>query len=142
MQPTRRLLHQPPGPVRRRRRRGITVVGTVAAAMVAWVIAVPVAGTALGVATASGAGQVSGLDVAVAATAAAVAAWLLMAALERWTSHAQLVWTVSACAALALSLLGPLRAQTDQAAAALMAFHMLVALILIWGFGGPARQVP
>jgi hypothetical protein len=64
----------------------------------------------------------------------ALAAWALLAILERATRRAATAWTWTAVAVLVLSLTGPVGgAETGGGMAALLAMHLAAAAVLIPG---------
>src|ERR1700728_1402652 len=110
------------------RARAMCAVGGALAAALAWIVEVPLLGIHLNVRFGTGhiqtiaAGQVIGVSLA-----ASLLGWLLLALLERHTSHARPVWTTIALAALAASLALPLAvATTTSAEAGLIAMHLTV----------------
>lgn len=115
--------------------RAQAVAATVVGAVAVWVVAEPVLGFALrGPAQGGGATHdVNAAVVAVAALAASLAGWALLAVLERFTSRARGLWTAAALAVAVVSLAGPLSSAgitaANQAWLALM--HVTVAAVLI-----------
>jgi len=88
-------------------RRGLVVVGAVIAAVLVWIIAVPVLGASVTVPEAPGSTVREDLEVGpvvITALVAALAGWALLALLERFTTRALTVWTVIAVAVLVLTL--------------------------------------
>ena len=80
-------------------------------------------------------GQVVGVSLA-----ASLAGWLLLALLERRTTHARLRWTTIALVALAASLALPLAAATTTSAAvALVVMHLTVGTAVIPAMARTAR---
>jgi hypothetical protein len=72
--------------------------------------------------------------------AAALLGWLLLALLERRTSHARLLWTTIALAAVAVSLALPLAvATTTSAVAGLIVMHLTVGAAVIPAMAHTAR---
>ncbi|MFG2089521.1 MULTISPECIES: DUF6069 family protein [unclassified Spirillospora] len=121
-------------------RRTLTVAGATAAALLLWTLAGPVAGHAPSAATGGDAQPVGAVPVAVAGLLAGLAAWALLALLERTVGRPGRVWTIAAVAVLALSMTGPLGSAADTASAAILAaMHLLVAAVLIPGLGLTAR---
>jgi hypothetical protein len=98
-----------------------------------WAIAVPLLGTHLVIRFGTGAAQSVGLDYVVGATVAtSLAAWGLLALMERRTARARTLWTGVAVVVLVLSLSLPLIAATTTGAkAALAVMHVAVATVLI-----------
>lgn len=116
----------------RRRSRLWAVLAATTATLAGWVIAVPLAGVDL-VADSGGTVQrVTPVAVAVATLLAGLAAWGLLALLERLTTRARPVWTVVALVVLLLSLLGPVGGGVGTAATAtLVAMHLAAAAVLV-----------
>jgi hypothetical protein len=72
--------------------------------------------------------------------AASLLGWLLIALLERRTSHARPLWTTIALATLAASLALPLAvATTTSAAAGLIVMHLTVGAVVIPAMARTAR---
>lgn len=109
--------------------RALTVAAAVLAPVALWIAVVPVAGIDL---EAQGR-RVGVAPVIIGSLLPALAAWALLAVLERRTGRARAIWTAVAVLALALSLGGPLGAATAAAGAALAAMHLLVGAIVILG---------
>ncbi|TDC05353.1 hypothetical protein E1267_19760 [Nonomuraea longispora] len=115
-------------------RRPLAVTGACAAALAGWVLAVPVAGTALTVRMSGGVQQVGPVAVVVASLLAGLAGWALLAVLERFTARGGRIWTIVALAVLALSLLGPLGSAAGTAATVvLLLLHLVVGAVLVPG---------
>ena len=116
-----------------RRTRPLAVLGAAAAALTVWAVAGPLAGVDLRVRFGSATVQhVGPATVAIVSILAGLAAWALLAALERFTPRARAVWTAIALAALALSLAGPLSSGTTTATkVALAGMHLAAAAVLI-----------
>ncbi|MEO3801627.1 DUF6069 family protein [Nonomuraea sp. B1E8] len=115
-------------------RRLLTALGASAAALAAWVLAVPVAGTALTVRMGGGIQQVGPAAVVVASLAAGLAGWALLAVLERFAARAGRLWKVVALVVLALSLLGPLGSAVGTASTlVLLLLHLIVGAVLVPG---------
>jgi hypothetical protein len=114
--------------IRQGRSRSLCAAGGVLAAVLAWIVEVPLLGIHLtfrfgaGHAQTIAIGQVIGV-----AVAASLLGWLLLAWLERRTPQARLRWTAIALAALAASLALPLAAATTTSATAgLVVMHLAV----------------
>ncbi|TDE51527.1 hypothetical protein E1295_18155 [Nonomuraea mesophila] len=115
-------------------RRPLTVVGASAAALAAWVLAVPVAGIELTARMGAGVDQVGPAAVVVASLLAGLAGWALLAVLERFTARGGRIWTVVALTVLGLSLLGPLGSAVGTAATVvLLLLHLVVGAVLVPG---------
>jgi Family of unknown function (DUF6069) len=123
------------------RARLVTVAGAVLAAVVVWLAAVPLLGTELAVTQPGRPVQPVGPGMVIgAALAAALAAWGLLAILERLTRRARVVWTSVALVALALSVVPPLISGTTSGGkVALALMHLAVAAVLVPGLGGARR---
>ncbi len=122
---------------RRRRARLLAVAAVVAAALGLWAVyhlafgidlRSPASFGEYGTTSAVGPG-----NVAFVSALAALAAWGLLAVLERLTSRARRVWLVIALLALALSLGGPLSGTgvTTANRMELLGFHLLAGAVLI-----------
>ena len=118
------------------RQRVLTVAAAVVAAVLAWLIAVPIVGIDLLVRPGGSAAQQVGLGSVVAVSLlASLLGWGFLALLERLVSRRALTaWTVVAVVVLMLSLSGPLTAATNAAVAiALVLMHLVVGAVLIMG---------
>jgi Family of unknown function (DUF6069) len=111
------------------------------AAALTWIVEVPVLGIHLdyrfgtGHALSISVGQVIGV-----ALAASLLGWLLLALLERRTSHARLLWTAIALAAVVVSLGAPLAGATTTAAVVgLIVMHLIVGAAVIPAMARTAR---
>ena len=76
--------------------------------------------------------------VAAAGLLAGLAAWALLALLERVLARPGRAWTVIAVVVLAVSLAGPLGAAGAAGAAVLAGLHLVVAAVLVPGLGRTA----
>jgi predicted permease len=135
--------------IKQGRARALCAAGGALAAVLAWIVEVPLLGIHLNVRFGPGhmhmgadhiqtiaIGQVIGVTVA-----ASLFGWLLLALLERRTPHARLVWTATALAALAASLALPLAlATTTSAAIGLIVMHVTVAAVVIPAMAHTARS--
>lgn len=130
-------------PTTRRGRRWAAVTGATGAALLVWLLAVPLLGVEL---TTTIGPQGAAVPVGVAGVGFAgllggFAAWGLLALLERFTTRAPTVWTVVALTVLVLSLTGPLTLATSAAAAVvLVTMHVAVAAVLVAVLGPTARS--
>jgi hypothetical protein len=118
------------------RERGLTVAAAVVAAVLAWLVAVPIVGIDLLVRPGGGAVQQVGLgSVVTVSLLASLLGWGLLALLERLVPRRALTaWTVVAVVVLMLSLTGPLTAAANAAVAiALVLMHLVVGAVLIMG---------
>ena len=124
---------------RARRTRLLAVLGAAAASAAVWAIAGPLAGVQLRVHLGSRTEHVGPAAVIIASTLAGLAAWALLALLERFTARARAAWTGTALVALALSLAGPLSSGTTTAGQlALAGMHVATAAILLAALPGRA----
>lgn len=126
---------------KRARARALCAAGGALAAAAAWIVEVPLLGVHLNFRFGAGpiqtiaVGQIIGVSLA-----AALLGWLLLAVLERRTSHGQAVWTSIALAALAASLALPLAAATTTSAAVgLVVMHLTVGAAVIPAMARTAR---
>jgi hypothetical protein len=119
-----------------RGRRVVTVVAAPLSGLLVWVFAVPLAAVELTVRSGSSDQQVGPSDVATASIIAGLAAAGLAALLARTVSRPRRAWLITCVAALLVSLVGPLGAETAAAGAALVAMHLAVGATLILGIGG------
>lgn len=127
------------------RRRLAVVLATMAATALVWAIVELGFGLNLGAPAMGGA---SGMDIGPGAVLASsgvagLAAWGLLAALERWSPRPRSIWTVLATVVFLVSLGAPLSGEGIDGAnrAALVALHAVVALGLIPGLAATARGV-
>ncbi|MFB4317413.1 DUF6069 family protein [Actinomadura sp. 21ATH] len=115
-------------------RRFLTVLIATAAALAHWALLDLVAGADLVARTGGSERPVGAAMVAAGSLAAGLAAWGLLALLERVADRARLIWTVIAGAVLVLSLAGPLGGAVGAGnAAALAGLHLTVGAALIAG---------
>ncbi len=112
--------------------RGAAVVGAVVAAVLVWVVAVPVAGVDLAVEMDGEMEAVTLRAAVLVALGAGLLGWALLALLEWRVRRAAAIWTGVALVVALLSLAGPLTMATNTAAAAvLVCLHLVVAAVLI-----------
>lgn len=118
----------------RRRTRVMAVAGAALAALAVWAIADPVAGVDLTVRQGPDATpqEVGPAAIVLVSVLAGLAAWGLLAVLERLRSGARRTWTVLAVVVLVLSLTGPVTAGTTTTSkVALAGMHLAVAAVLV-----------
>ncbi|GID97833.1 DUF6069 family protein [Amorphoplanes digitatis] len=116
----------------RRVTRALAVVAATGAAYTVWTIAHQVAGVELVVDRGSGRTTVTPAAVVLATVVAGLAAWALLALLERRTRRAAALWSGTAGAVLLVSLLGPIGSAVGAGAtAALVAMHLAAGAVLI-----------
>ncbi|CNF14756.1 Uncharacterised protein [Mycobacterium tuberculosis] len=129
-------------PARRTRiRRAATVAAVALAALALWTLAGPVAGLDPSAETGGRTEPVGAIAVVAASLAAGLAAWALLALLERTTGRPRRIWTIIALAVLTLSLAGPLGSVADIASrCVLTGLHLLVAAVLIPGLASSVRD--
>lgn len=122
---------------RTRRTRALAVLGAAAASLAMWAIASPLAGIDLRVHVGSRTEHVGPVTVVIASMLAGLAAWALLAVLERFTPRARAAWTANTLVALALSLAGPLSSgATTAAKLALASMHVATAVVLVAALPG------
>jgi Family of unknown function (DUF6069) len=118
------------------RTRAVWIVGATAATAAVWVTA-----RGLGADLTAGGRAVTLPAVVVTTVVVGLAAWALLAVLERATRRAATAWTCVAVAVLLLSLAGPLGgAETAGGTAALVAMHLVAGAVLIPGLRRTARR--
>lgn len=112
-------------------KRFLIVAGTAACAFVLWLVEHAVLGADLAVRSGSSVQEIGGPAVVAVALLVGLAAWGLLALLERTTAGGRRVWTVIAAVILLLSLLGPLSGVTAGAKLALALQHLCVGGLLL-----------
>ncbi len=119
--------------IKRGRARALGAAGGALAAILTWIVEVPLLGIHLTFRFGSGPSQTISLGQVVGvAIAASLLGWLLLTVMERRTPRARPVWTVIALIALAASMALPLIAATSTAAAAgLIVMHLAVGAVVI-----------
>jgi|ERR1700733_11766379 len=127
--------------IKQRRARALCAAGGALAAALAWIVEVPVLGIHLNFRFGAGHVQTIAVGEVIGVTvAASLLGWLLLALLERRTSHARLLWTTTALALLAASLALPLAAATTTSAVAgLIVLHVTVGAAVIPAMAHTAR---
>ncbi len=117
---------------KRRRTRALAVVAAAGATFTVWAIAHPLAGADLVVDTGSGRTTVTPAAVVITTVVVGLAAWGLLALLERLTRRGTAIWSWIAGAVLLISLLGPIGSAIGAGAtAALVAMHLAAGAVLI-----------
>ena len=134
--------------IKQGRTRALCAAGGALAAVLAWIVEVPLLGIHLNVRFPAGhmhtgAGHIQTITIGQVigvAVAASLLGWLLLALLERRTPRARLLWTVTAVAALAASLALPLAAATTTSATAgLIVMHVVVGAVVVPALARTAR---
>jgi Family of unknown function (DUF6069) len=112
--------------------RAITGVFAAAAALLIWVIAVPVLDVDLSTTNMQGQPmEIGPVPIIVSSIGPALAGWALIALLERFApSRAKMIWTIIAVAALLISFV-PLSQMSAAAAATLGLMHLVVGGVII-----------
>ncbi len=118
-------------PAATRRPRALAVAATVAVTLAGWAVAGPLAGVRLAVRSGDTTRIVGPAAVAVVSLVVALAAWGLLAVLERMTRRARGLWTGIALAVLVLSLAGPLGGASTAATVSLVCLHLAAGAVLI-----------
>lgn len=118
--------------------RWLTVLAAMSAASLLYAIAGPLLGINLEVRAGTGVQTVEGLAVLLSSLLAGLAAWGLLTLLRKRTAKGTTSWRVVAALVLVVSLLGPLGATSLAAGAVLVALHLVVGGLLLWGL---PRQV-
>ncbi|MFI7544657.1 DUF6069 family protein [Actinoplanes sp. NPDC049599] len=116
--------------------RALTVAAAVVAAVVLWIIAVPIAGAELLTETAADKppAEVPFGGVIISPLLVGLVGWGLLALLERFTTKGRLIWTIIAVVVLLVSFAGPATATTTGTMLWLSVMHIVVGGILIAGF--------
>ncbi|SIR30272.1 hypothetical protein SAMN05444858_108102 [Micromonospora avicenniae] len=121
----------------RRTGRAITVAAGAASALLLWVVNDPWAGNDLAVRQGDTTMHIGPVAVVVAALIAGLAAWGLLALLERTVGHPVRTFRIIALTVLVLSLAGPLGSGIGiSSRLALLAMHLTVGAALILGLPG------
>ncbi|MGI5255885.1 DUF6069 family protein [Streptomyces angustmyceticus] len=123
--------------------RLLAVLGTVAATLVVWVIGTVLLGVELDARMQPGAAvqHIGPAAVVLASLVVGLAAWALLALLERLTVRPRRVWTVVAVVVLVLSLIAPLQSGvTTGAKVTLLCMHLVAAAVLVPALGRPAAR--
>lgn len=114
-----------------RRARALAVAATVAVTLAGWAVAGPLAGVRLAVRSGDTTRVVGPASVAVVSLLVGLAAWGLLALLERVTGRARAIWIAVALVVLVLSLAGPLGGATPAATVSLLCLHLSAGAVLI-----------
>ncbi|MGA2210703.1 MAG: DUF6069 family protein [Acidimicrobiales bacterium] len=129
-----------------RRLAHATVAATSIAAAASWVVITHVAGVHLTVRFPHSAATTVGLGtIMLAAVAATLLGWGLLAVLERRATQPQRVWTVAAVAVLLASMALPIAfATTTAATVGLVAIHLAVGAVAVGGLAwvAPRARTP
>jgi Family of unknown function (DUF6069) len=127
--------------IKQRRARALCAAGGALSAALAWIVEVPLLGIHLNFRFGAGHVQTIAVGEVIGVTvAASLLGWLLLALLERRTSHARLLWSITALTLLAASLALPLAAATTTSAAAgLIVLHVTVGAAVIPAMAHTAR---
>lgn len=121
--------------------RALAVLGAAAAALAIWAIADPLAGIDLTVRTDGTTQPVGPVSTFTSALLAGLAAWALLAVLERVVRRPRRTWTINALVALAVSLAGPLiGGAATTATVILVGMHLAVGAVLLVALGRTARS--
>lgn len=113
--------------------RWLTVLVAMSAASLLYAIAGPLLGINLEVRAGTGVQTVEGLAVVMSSLLIGLAGWGLLTLLRKVTPKGTTVWRVLASVLLVVSLLGPLGATSVAAGAVLLAMHLVVGGLLLWG---------
>ncbi len=118
------------------RTRTLAVASATVAALIVWLIAKPLLGSTLTIPMAGGSQimKVGWVPVLIISLIASLAAWGLLAVLERFTPRARTIWMAIAAVILLLSFAGPLLVASAASAGtkvALTLMHITVAVVLI-----------
>jgi len=125
----------------RRAWRATTVAGAAGTGLLVWTLLTKVAGMDLAARTGSTVRHIGPTNVVVTCVIAGLAAWAMLAGLERWTRRPYATYVVNGSVALAVSLLGPLGAATTGVRLGLVALHLTVGAVLLLAMPvGAARR--
>jgi hypothetical protein len=113
--------------------RGAAVVAVATIAGIAVWAVVRLAGIDLDLKESASSDEVRGIDVVIASLLGGIAAWGVYALLGRL--HRERFWPFVGTTALAVSMIGPSWFADGSSAAALIAMHVAVGIVLIAGFG-------
>ncbi|GIJ22933.1 DUF6069 family protein [Micromonospora lutea] len=124
------------------RQRAIGVLAAVLAAVLIWVVAVPLAGVDLAATVAEGEPpmEIGVGTVTVAALIISLLGWALLALLEKVTRHGLRIWMIVAVLFTVLSLAGPFAAESGAATAVLALMHLAVGGVLITAMARSVRH--
>jgi hypothetical protein len=121
--------------------RLVTLLIATAAAVAVWLVAHGLLDISLRAKTDGKTMHAVGLPlVVVAPLVAGLAAWGLLALLDRTTAAARTAWTVISSVVFLLSLAAPAGADGTGSKVSLACMHLVVALVLIPGFARTARK--
>jgi hypothetical protein len=115
----------------RRAWRATAVAGAVGTGLLVWTLVTKAVGTDLVARTGGDIHHIGPSDVAVTCLLAGLAAWAMLAAVERWTRRPYATYVANGSVALALSLLGPLAGVTTASRLGLLALHLCVGGVLL-----------
>lgn len=122
------------------RSRAVAVGAGALAALVVWILAVPVLGVDLAVAQGGATQAVGVVAVIVTPVLAGLLGWALLALLESRARHGRRIWIAVAVVIVLLSVVGPITSATNTAAAiTLTLMHLVVATVVIPGLTRSAR---
>ncbi|MFI1993097.1 DUF6069 family protein [Actinoplanes sp. NPDC020271] len=117
--------------------RALTVLAGVAGALLLWAVNAPWAGVPLTVRQGSGTQQIGPVAVALTALVAGLAAWGLLAVLERKSGNPVRIYRIVTAVILLISLAGPLGSGIGIGTKlALLGMHLTVGAALIIGLPG------
>ena len=128
---------------RRRLGRVATIAAAIAAPLIVWLIAVPVAGVDLTVGSGAAAMTITPLSIVVVVLIAGLGAWGVIALLERFVKHSGRVFAIIGWTVLALSLLLPITAGAPgDVFVVLVVMHLVTGATLVIGLPLAARGRP
>jgi hypothetical protein len=126
-------------PTKRRTGRALTIAASTAGALLLWAVNAPWAGTDLAVRQGTTIRPIGPPAIALTALIAGIAAWALLALLERTVRRPAQTFRIIALTVLAFSLAGPLTSGVDtNSRLALLGMHTTVGAALILGL--PSRR--
>jgi cytochrome bd-type quinol oxidase subunit 1 len=121
--------------------RALAVIGASAAALAVWAVGSSMAALNVHFGSDPAIHHVGAGSVATVSLLAGLAAWGLLAGLERTAAHARTIWTAIALVVLAVSLAGPIGGAVGGATtAALICVHLAAGGVLILALARTARR--
>jgi len=125
--------------LQRRAWRATTVAGAAGTGILVWAL-LDAGGTDLAARTGDTVRHIGPTDVVATCVIAGLAAWAMLAGLERWTRRPYATYLINGTVALAASLPGPLGGVTTSARLGLLALHGTVGAVLLLAMPVGARR--
>lgn len=115
------------------RRRAMVLAGAAVAATVVWALEDPIGGVDLAVKSGRSTQHIGVASVVATVLIVGLGAWWLLTRLERRAKRPHRTWTIIACIAFVVSLLGPAGGVDTGSKLGLLGLHVVVATALILG---------